>query len=573
MVTTPENVDNSRKLTCISFLLFSSVEMAALPPSGTWSNLSEWLMYCLCNVRGSVICLTNTNFGRRDVFVRIIADTLAAYRRRYLGTALGIKAMGVQSSLRNELVRVNMFDVPSDVGLIRISTVKAKEMVLSANKATTLGIAVSFKMRPPWATLYFDFDFYNGHKCVIPIAAKPPINIIEDDAAVELDDAMEIDEIIPDALDIDVIPPLIHPIQRIDESLVVVPKKHFVRPFRPIPLAKKTLAPDSWLSDCFFCHEVPFPPWTTMTCGHLICKPCFEQLGKMTNCPVCDKKIGEELVPGFILEGIAKASGLTIPCRFDECDKNIAWDLARAHYETCPHRDLTCPLDTMCEWTGSFAEVADHVIAEHDAIMVDDPTKLDIDVDITQRTKLVWSIPMLYINIIPMVDNTRGIMDKVDITCASLRPDPVRIRVEVRNTDLDFAGLWYCTAKPIEDLDNLAGVIVPAYTTFKISIIRVDKDTNMPQRVPKRDREEDDEIVQPDTKKARSENDDQTKNLRLESEGEETVDKIDEDPLPVVNPMRKVEYSSNDEEEEEEEEDEDDDYSSDDEKGVKKNNS
>jgi hypothetical protein len=357
--------------------------------SGTWSNVGDWLFYCLMNVRGKRIAI-HCDGQYRSLFTNEISSAfthfsaLSAEDRGHFG----LNALDVQGSLRTLLANRNCITVPGILGTIRVMPF-GKAMKAETGSSLVIGISLTNPL--PDASKFALVCEYGRRapacslprvttvpERVEPVILQPtprPISLeekafqtirqqnprsstllgLDEEDSARTDDPMEIIS------------------SESDE------KVEFSEYEKDAADDEKDEATSAFFSKCPICLEVPFPPWKTTTCGHLICTECHAALPTRTKCPTCRSDCATTLVPQLLFEEVAKANAVKLRCRYDECKKRIPWDMARAHHDSCVHKHQECPWHRLtgykdkgsavpCHWKGPLGSIGKHIMDDHGAL-------------------------------------------------------------------------------------------------------------------------------------------------------------------------------------------------------------
>jgi hypothetical protein len=354
--------------------------------------------------------------------------------------------------------------------------------------------------------MHFFFDYAPGAlQCKIPLVviaqAAPLVTSLLDGVEDEIntEDAMEIYELIKEVeeqqTDVDTGRFLKEKAargeaKRREEEKEAMDEIEEAEPKLMILSPAHTVSSSSWLPECPVCLELPLPPWSTMTCGHLICPACFNGLKKKSpkaiECPVCRKKVGDQLVPQLILADIVRLTRLTIACRYADCGKNLPYEKILEHHETCPHRDIECH-EIICPWKGPLNSFADHLASQHDARLFDNPTSLSLDVRSLPMTGyIIWPTKMILIYLF------HGDY-QVTMRCASLHSDSQHVKIEY--TENHLSGTWTIRAPSLaqEKWKSVHGVSFPYVQKKALSVAVSIADEQREPKKRKREEEEEEE--------------------------------------------------------------------------------
>jgi Zinc finger, C3HC4 type (RING finger) len=338
--------------------------------TGRWSNVGDWLLNCLLNVRRARVLVRYGGSQHRSAFIRELTGAFSRFAALPSATrnGIGFDAIDAQSSLRKSLVERGCLVLSSSPDATTALVLPADRAKKEPPQCLIIGIAMTdgFGTLSDYFSRICDFD-PNAAACPLPaLPAPPPRPIAIDldekgrDSGVETLDRIsdeEEDEEEEEKMEMDVSEDA-KAMGDDDES--------------------GTLA--AFFSKCPICLEIPFPPWQTTTCGHLICTECHAKLQNRTSCPTCRQTCATTLVPQLLFAEVAKANAVKLRCRYEACGRRIPWDMARAHHDTCSHRDGECCVQTLvptapkCPWRGPLGSVAQHFVTDHGAVERTDDT-------------------------------------------------------------------------------------------------------------------------------------------------------------------------------------------------------
>ena len=347
---------------------FLPITMAAT--SGTWSNLADWLLCCLLHERDVRVLVHykeanhRTNDFMRKLFVRELVSAFSRFANLSVTMrgGMGLNAIEAQSSLRSLMAESGCLVVNPTTSTARVfpAAIAKRE----APRPLIIGIAMVAD--PPHDLAFFRricrFD-PEAAACPLPALPAPmpraarPIVIDDQDEKGGGEGEGEMDESLSIALP--------------EEKEDVVDMEDADEDDDKEAAEDGTMA--AFFSKCPICLEIPFPPWQTTTCGHLICTECHAKLPSRTTCPTCRQTCATTLVPQLLFAEVAKANQVKLRCRHDGCGRRIPWDMARAHHAVCAHRARGCIIEKLlpnaakCEWQGPISALGQHLIDKHGA--------------------------------------------------------------------------------------------------------------------------------------------------------------------------------------------------------------
>src|SRR5688572_7536956 len=332
--------------------------------SGTWSNLSEWLYYCLMNVRNTRIAIHYSGTEFRENFFKEISAAFTRYIATTKGArSVGLNATAVQNLLLEHLVaRKCLLASPVACAIRVMAAGQAKNYAVSGNVPLIIGVSVT-----PMSTedekaysLVCRYTIHAQHRCPLPVDVAPVYMAIDASSDDEEDD---------DEKGGDAVGAIVAPIRAQEKDAVPDDDDG--------DNADEDATMAAFFTKCPICLEIPFPPWHTTTCGHLICTECHAALGdRKKTCSECRQQCGEKLVPQLLFAQLAVANNVRLRCRFEQCKKRIPWDMARAHNQTCVHKDMDCLCNKVpaasampkCTWKGPLSLLAQHLLRQHNAL-------------------------------------------------------------------------------------------------------------------------------------------------------------------------------------------------------------
>lgn len=450
--------------------------------SGTWSNLGDWLYYCMMNVRNARVMVHSGDLGNRKEFLAQVASALSRFANVPIAMRrVGLNAIAVQSTLRERLVPLNCLSVaPHGSDAIRVAPAGTARGAMQV-AALVIGISMT---NPLQDNASVDFRYIcqynpNALQCMLPAMPRiePVVPLVVPRAAPT--NLVSDEEDAPDTIS-----------------------------FSDEPAAGDEEDDDdddantsAFFTKCPICLEIPFPPWKTTTCGHLICTECHAGLVERTKCPTCRQTCSNTLVPQLLFAEVAKANAVKIRCRYDECRRKIPWDAARAHHDTCAHRHQECPMQALtanspkCEWKGPLGSIGKHLIDAHGALEDTQPSFTLTEANINDI--IVWTRRQALVSVVRRPESRY-----IYIKMASLVSRNIHLRLETSILDT-YKGT--CTMKVAPLTSSItSSIFLCRSTKTPFSTIVSWEDVDVKKR---KEREEDDDAEMPALKEARMDDD------------------------------------------------------------------
>jgi len=380
--------------------------------SGRWCNLSDWLLYSLINVRKSRVALYCQSARYGTLFLHGVADAIERFSKLPLAVrgGLGLDATRAQLTVLSVLLDKQCAMIEPDTP----QSIQVLPMEI-AGRHSNGTLVVGIALQKPTEDTETYFKYYceydpNAPACMLPVlpaphalpvAPKPRLPDSDDEEQQGDDDDDEESTVS-------------YPIQVDEDSN---------NSNDGADDAGGTMA--AFFTKCPICTEIPFPPWHITTCGCLMCVECHAKLPNRTRCPMCRSTCAGTLVPQRLFAEVARANNIKLPCRYETCKRKIPWDMARAHHETCAHKDRPCPLGKLlpktpaCPWTGSWVGIGQHLMDAHGALEQEDAAPFKIT-EVDDGDVVVWTPRQLVLSVYRNpYKSLRGIVVKV----LSLRPD------------------------------------------------------------------------------------------------------------------------------------------------------
>jgi hypothetical protein len=343
--------------------------------TGRWSNVGDWLYYCMLHERNMRVLVHLENHAYRRAFSTEIARVFKRFAALPLASrgGIGLVAVDVQNTLKTMLIENECLIVaPSSPAICAASVTEAKR---SLPRPLVIGISMTNPKPVDLSAFHLVCDYHpNAPVCVLPHRLAPApepapqVNEISDDDIQELLALQDEEENAREALSL------------------------------PDVVEDDDAGTSAFFTKCPICLEIPFPPWKTTTCGHLICAECHAKLPDRSKCPTCRQTCATTLVPQLLFAEVAKANDVKIRCRYEDCRRKVPWDAARAHHDACVHRHQECPRMALlflknpntCAWKGPLSLVGKHLMTEHGAMECTQPSLALAD-DIRNLTIVVWT--------------------------------------------------------------------------------------------------------------------------------------------------------------------------------------
>jgi len=326
-----------------------------------WSNVGDWLLDCLVNTFNTRVLVRYGGSQHRDAFLEELTSAFSRFaalpetNRR----GRGFNAIDAQSSIRQRLAESNCILLKASHNAYTVPVLPVDKAKKEPIRGLIIGIGMTKgdHSGSDYFSRICDFDPH-GPVCVLlflPVPPPPPRPI-----AIDLDEKGR--DAVVEALD---------GIADEAENEMDVSADD-----KATDDDNETGALAAFFSKCPICLEIPFPPWQTMTCGHLICTECHAKLlpQSRTSCPTCRQTCALTLVPQLYLAEVAKAHDVKLRCRYEACGRRIPWDMARAHHDTCAHRERECRVRVLdvtaprCPWRGPIGSVVQHFLTDHGAV-------------------------------------------------------------------------------------------------------------------------------------------------------------------------------------------------------------
>lgn len=109
--------------------------------------------------------------------------------------------------------------------------------------------------------------------------------------------------------------------------------------------------------ECPICNEYMHPPIRMCQTGHSFCDSCFN---KIITCSICKFQKGGGR--NFPLEKLYEK--LKFPCKYQEngCTTKHKGSELCEHAKQCYFRNIACPTDLDCPWTGTIKSLEEHYL-------------------------------------------------------------------------------------------------------------------------------------------------------------------------------------------------------------------
>jgi hypothetical protein len=467
------------------------MQAVAAPTQGTFSNPGDWLFYALCNTRGAKLAMACQQ-NERDGFTRDFISALQRYATLPLSSRpISVVCLGLAENFANALADATVIYIKGrrDGGTARI--VPFKMVTLHGTRTTnTLPLFIGIKLdgRMP-------IDFAIGPYCDYnPVSPRyvPPLVAAVPRVEPMAEEEEEENKVLIAA----------------DESIAAAA---LVREFVILD-ARPAIPP--WVPECPVCDEVPYLPWRTYVCGHQYCADCHAKLPLPKLCPECRAANTSSLVHQYKLMKAAECNELILPCRNEECTAAVPYDAMEAHLSVCAHRMLDCQARAMvgssspkCEWKGSRASMASHLLKAHPVVVVDDPERFEITWSKGMEILYYWKPRKLLIAagiVINGTANTR-VYSLFNIIASTFTADPQTIHITTlsgKEEATGFAGSCVFNAQPIgvAHYITMGHIYVPFRigSSMSVQVIVMDKEEKKRAR-----EEEEEEVMLPPAKVAR----------------------------------------------------------------------
>jgi hypothetical protein len=418
--------------------------------SGEWSNVGDWLLSWMLHERNARVLVHCGRVEHHAAFRRELASAFKRFADLPLEArgGLGLIAVDIQRTIRSLLVQQGCVTVaPCDTDHVLVLPVE------QAKKSQPRSLVVGISVTNPLTTDTSAFKRVCQYNPYHPSCPLPPLPVNP----------------LPQPPPLVVLPHRVISVNDDDEEdgegifLISIEEDKE----ESVEEKAKTNADDSFdvsgfFSTCPICLEIPFPPWHTTSCGHLICVECHAALPNRNICPSCKQSCAPTLVPQFLFANVANANNVKLPCRHEGCKRRIPWDAARRHHAACQHRPQKCPYakkQPLCGWEGSIESMGDHLVNVHEAVSVTD-RELTL-AGVLGEASVMWKSEQIVL----MVDHIDSLGMHVQVI--SLRYRDVFVNLTI-NLGEDYSGTSRIKARTILSNKPWTTLILPCVSSTQL---------------------------------------------------------------------------------------------------------